>query len=93
VSSFFLIIQQLEIPQSNNNTNQMTTVGSYEKLKELILLEMISRVIKDELNKRMREKMKEIHVPSSRPFDEIIIKFYNMMLTDRAFWCLTYIKF
>jgi hypothetical protein len=71
----------------------MTTIGSYEKLKELILLEMISRVIKDELNKRMREKMKEINSLPSSPFNEIIIKFYNMMLMDHAFWCQWYIKF
>jgi hypothetical protein len=80
--------QHLEELQQSNTNNQQTP--SYQKLKELILLEMISRVIKDELNKRMREKMKKIHVPSSRPFNKIIIDFYNMMLSDRDFWSQRY---
>jgi hypothetical protein len=47
---------------------------------------MCCRVIKEELNERMRNEMKRITTPSSLPFDKIVIHFYNMMLSNIRFW-------
>lgn len=47
---------------------------------------MCCRVIKEELNERMRNEMKRIVTPSSLPFDRIIINFYNMMFSNIQFW-------
>jgi hypothetical protein len=68
--------------------NESPEISSHLQLKALIRLEMICRVIKNHLNENMRAKMKEIVRPSSRPFNEIIINFYNMMLSNAHFWTL-----
>jgi hypothetical protein len=57
-----------------------------KKLDEMILLEMICRVVKNELNQQMRDTIKEIHVPVTQPFDEVVIEYYNKMLSSLEFW-------
>jgi hypothetical protein len=47
---------------------------------------MVSRVIKNELNKQMRDKIKEIRTPTNRPFDKIVIDYYNKILCSLEFW-------
>lgn len=73
----------------NNNNNNLQVAGhskSCKQLRALILLEMISRVIKDYFIDGMRRNMKESEVFSVRPALKTATEIYNTMLTDATFW-------
>eukprot|EP01114_Cavostelium_apophysatum_P007036 TRINITY_DN1871_c0_g2_i1.p1 TRINITY_DN1871_c0_g2~~TRINITY_DN1871_c0_g2_i1.p1 ORF type:complete len:983 (-),score=328.43 TRINITY_DN1871_c0_g2_i1:78-3026(-) len=46
-------------------------------IRKLLLSFGVARVIKDELRIRMREKMKEVQVPSDEPFKNVVVELFN----------------
>jgi hypothetical protein len=74
-----------------NNTNQtnMDQIKGMKMLSDLILLEMICRVIKKSLYYRMREQMAAINAPSFQPFQKLVIDSFNEILSFQKFWTFT----
>jgi tetratricopeptide (TPR) repeat protein len=81
-----LVRKELESRKRTNNTDQGADMSNIGALSELILLEMISRVIKNGINTQMREQMAKINAPSFQPFDKIVIEFFNKLLCDESLW-------
>jgi hypothetical protein len=76
---------------STNNTNQTNVdqVNGMKVLSDLILLEMICRVIKNSLYRRMRDQMALINAPSFQPFQKLAVDAFNEILCSQQFWTFT----
>jgi hypothetical protein len=74
-----------------NNTNQTNVdqVNGMKMLSDLIFVEMICRVIKNSLYRRMRDQMSVINAPSFQPFQKLVIDTFNEILCSQQFWTFT----
>lgn len=57
-----------------------------QHVRRLLLLEMICRVLKEQINSKMRDKMTSITTASSLPFDKVAMEYYNFFLGNLEFW-------
>jgi len=60
-------------------------LGSKHKLGQLLLAEMIFRVLKNSLRMRMRQKMHELYFCRDEPFKSLVVNFLNLMSMSSNF--------
>src|SRR4051794_34278074 len=57
-----------------------------DKIRRFLLLEMIARVIKQLYREKMREKTREVEVPTIEPYRESIVELFNSVIRPGSFW-------
>lgn len=51
-----------------------------------MLLEIIARVAKNELNTLLRDAMEKVSIPSSEPPRTVVAKYFRRLLQDAEYW-------
>eukprot|EP00008_Paramoeba_atlantica_P015514 CAMPEP_0201498548 /NCGR_PEP_ID=MMETSP0151_2-20130828/71691_1 /ASSEMBLY_ACC=CAM_ASM_000257 /TAXON_ID=200890 /ORGANISM="Paramoeba atlantica, Strain 621/1 / CCAP 1560/9" /LENGTH=330 /DNA_ID=CAMNT_0047890205 /DNA_START=6 /DNA_END=995 /DNA_ORIENTATION=- len=55
-----------------------------KKVNRVLLIEAVARVIKNELNRKLREKVKELKLPLEVPYRQLAINFLNLVFGASA---------
>ena len=56
---------------------------SHADVKQILLLEMLTRVITHKLREILRKKMEQIKMPSVEPYKQEIARYFNLILGNR----------
>jgi hypothetical protein len=80
---------RMESPTNNTNQTDVDRMRGMRMLSDLILVEMICRVIKNSLYCRMCDQMSVIKAPSFQPFQKLVIDAFNEILCFQQFWTFT----